>query len=120
MCRLASATFLGSGFAWRPSLQNPLDLMPTWRQVIQWLFGFGRDKKSAMTFFKPGKYKSCTLNSEMNAKWRCCLGEMRAQTREICDLSKVEKLDHRKNDRNVFFSLYIFRYLDGTSTHGTS
>jgi hypothetical protein len=35
---------------------------------------FGRDKKSATTFFKPGKYKICTLNSEMNAKWRCCLG----------------------------------------------
>jgi hypothetical protein len=31
---------------------------------------FGRDKKSATTFFKPGKYKICTLNSEMNAKWR--------------------------------------------------
>jgi hypothetical protein len=37
---------------------------------------FGRDKKSATTFFKPGKYIICTLNSEMNAKWRCCLGEM--------------------------------------------
>jgi hypothetical protein len=36
--------------------------------------GGGRDKKSATTFFKPGRYKSCTLNSEINAKWRCCLG----------------------------------------------
>jgi hypothetical protein len=26
---------------------------------------FGRDKKLATTFFKPGKYNSCTLNSEM-------------------------------------------------------
>jgi hypothetical protein len=34
--------------------------------VVVW---FGRDKKSAITFFKPGKYKSYTLNSEMNAKW---------------------------------------------------
>jgi hypothetical protein len=39
--------------------------------VVVW---FGRDKKSATTFFKPGKYYNCTLNSEMNAKWRCCLG----------------------------------------------
>ncbi len=38
--------------------------------------GGGRDKKSATTFFKPGRYKSCTLNSEINAKWRCCLGEI--------------------------------------------
>jgi hypothetical protein len=44
---------------------------------------FGRDKKSATTFFKPGKYKICTLNSEMNAEWRCCLGEMGAETREM-------------------------------------
>jgi hypothetical protein len=44
---------------------------------------FGRDKKSATTFFKPGKYKTCTLKSEMNAKWRCCLGEMGAETREM-------------------------------------
>jgi hypothetical protein len=41
---------------------------------------FGRDKKSATTFFKRGKYKICTLNSEINAKWRCCLGEMGAET----------------------------------------
>jgi hypothetical protein len=44
---------------------------------------FGRDKKSAMTFFKPGKYNSYTLNSEINAKWRCCLSEMGAGTREM-------------------------------------
>jgi hypothetical protein len=44
---------------------------------------FGWDEKSATTFFKPGKYSSCTLNSEMNAKWRCCLGEMGAETREM-------------------------------------
>jgi hypothetical protein len=44
--------------------------------------GGGRDKKSATTFFKPGRYKSCTLNSEINAKWRCCLGEIGVETRE--------------------------------------
>ncbi len=48
--------------------------------VVVW---FWRDKKSAMTFFKTGKYKSCTLNSEMNAKWRHCLGEMGTETQEI-------------------------------------
>ncbi len=44
---------------------------------------FGLDKNFATTFFKPGKYKICTLNSEMNAKWCCCLGEMGAETREM-------------------------------------
>ncbi len=44
---------------------------------------FGWDKKSATTFFKPGKYNSCTLNSEMNTKWHCCLGEMGAETLEM-------------------------------------
>ncbi len=44
---------------------------------------FGRDKKSETTFFKPSKYNSCTINSEMNAKWHCCLGEMGAETREM-------------------------------------
>jgi hypothetical protein len=48
--------------------------------VVVW---FGRDKKSASTFFKPAKYNSCTLNSEMNAKWHCCLGEMGAETQEM-------------------------------------
>ncbi len=43
----------------------------------------GRDKKSATTFFKLGKYNNCTLNSEMNARWRCCLGEMGTETREM-------------------------------------
>jgi hypothetical protein len=38
--------------------------------------GGGRDMKSATTFFKPGRYSNCTLNSEINAKWRCCLGEI--------------------------------------------
>jgi hypothetical protein len=71
--------------------------------VVVW---FGRDKKSATTFFKPHKYNSCTLNSEMNAKWRCCLGEMGAETREIAvqsgfDKSKVEKLALHKNGGNV-------------------
>ncbi len=44
--------------------------------------GGDRDKKSATTFFKPGRYKSCTLNSEINAKWRCCLGEIGVEMRE--------------------------------------
>jgi hypothetical protein len=48
--------------------------------VVVW---FGRDKKSATTLFKPDKYNSCTLNSEMNAKWRCCLGDMGAETQEM-------------------------------------
>ncbi len=45
-------------------------------------FGRGRDRKSATTFFKPGKYDSCTLNSEMNAKWHCCRGELGTETRD--------------------------------------
>ncbi len=45
--------------------------------------GAGRDKKSATTVFKPRKYNNCTLNSEMNARWHCCLGEMGTETREI-------------------------------------
>ncbi len=66
---------------------------------------FGWDKKSATTFFKPGKYNSCTLNYEMNTKWRCCLGEMGAETQEMAvtrryDLSRVEKLDLLKNGGN--------------------
>jgi hypothetical protein len=48
--------------------------------VVVW---FGQDKKSMTTFFKPGKYNICTLNSEMNAKWQCFLGEMGAETREM-------------------------------------
>jgi hypothetical protein len=69
---------------------------------------FGWDKKSATTFFKLGKYNSCTLNSEMNAKWLCCLGELGVETQEMAkisglsDLSRVEKLDLRKNGRNVW------------------
>ncbi len=43
----------------------------------------GRDKKTAMTFFKLGKYNSCTFNSEMNAEWSCYLGEMGAETLEM-------------------------------------
>jgi hypothetical protein len=38
--------------------------------------GVGRDKKSATTFFKPGRYNTCTLNSEMKAKWHCCYSKM--------------------------------------------
>jgi hypothetical protein len=44
---------------------------------------FEWEKKSATTFFKPGKYNSCTLNSEMNAKWHCCPREMGAETQEM-------------------------------------
>ncbi len=39
--------------------------------------------KSATTFFKPSRYNNCTLNSEINAKWRCFLGEIGVETREI-------------------------------------
>jgi hypothetical protein len=39
-------------------------------------------KKSATTFFKPGRYKSYTLNSEINAQWCCCLGEISVETAE--------------------------------------
>jgi hypothetical protein len=48
--------------------------------VVVWL---GQDKKSATTFFKPDKFNSCTLNSEMDGKRRCCLGEMGAKTQEM-------------------------------------
>jgi hypothetical protein len=44
---------------------------------------FGLDKKSATTFFIPGKYNSCTLNSEMNVKMALFLGEMGAETQEM-------------------------------------
>jgi hypothetical protein len=44
MCRLANVEFLVNGFAWRPHLRNPLGLPPTWRQLIQWLFGLGGTK----------------------------------------------------------------------------
>ncbi len=69
--------------------------------------GVGQDKKSATTFFKPDKYNYCTLNSETNARWHCCLGEMgdetheRARTRSLWS-SKVGKLDLRKNYGNVW------------------
>jgi hypothetical protein len=77
MCHLANDAFLGNGFARRPSLRNPLGLPPTRQRLIQWLFGLGGTKNSATTFFKPGKYKICTLNYEINAQWRCCLGDTR-------------------------------------------
>jgi hypothetical protein len=83
MYRLANVAFLGNDFSRRPSLLNPLDLSPTRQRLIQRLFDLGRTKKSATIFFKPGKYKICTLNSEMNAKWRCCLGEIGVETREM-------------------------------------
>jgi hypothetical protein len=44
--------------------------------VVVW---FGQDKKSATKFFELGKYNSCILNPEMNAKWLCCLVEMGAE-----------------------------------------
>jgi hypothetical protein len=40
-------------------------------------------------FFKPGKYNNCTVNSEMNVKWRCCLGDMGAETREMAVTSDL-------------------------------
>jgi hypothetical protein len=66
--------------------------------VVVW---FGQNKKLATTFFKPGKNNICTLNSEMNAKWHCCLDEMGAETQVMAVTrglrSKVEMLDLRKN-----------------------
>jgi hypothetical protein len=47
-----------------------------WAMVLLGGHLFEQNKKSATTFFKPGRYKSCTLNSEINTKWRCCLGEI--------------------------------------------
>jgi hypothetical protein len=70
----ASAAFLRNGFARRPSLRNPLGL-PRWRQLIQRTVAGGH-KKLAKTFFKPGRYNNCTLNSDINARWRCCLGDL--------------------------------------------
>jgi hypothetical protein len=61
------------------STGSAADMVATIPMVV-W---FGRDKKSATTFLKPDKYNSCTLNSKMNAKWHCCLGEMGAETREM-------------------------------------
>jgi hypothetical protein len=40
-------------------------------------------QKNQHRHFSPGKYNSCTLNSVMNAKWRCFLGEMGAEMREM-------------------------------------
>jgi hypothetical protein len=57
MCRPANVGFLRSGFAWRPSLQNPLVLPLLWRRLIQWAVGLGEKKKSVITFFKPGTQK---------------------------------------------------------------
>jgi hypothetical protein len=42
--------------------------------------GEGRDKKSATTFLRPGRYNNCILNSEMNANWLCCRGEIGTET----------------------------------------
>jgi hypothetical protein len=68
---LAAISSKSTGFAANAAATDP---------AVVW---FGRDKKSATTYFKPGKYKICTLNSEMNAQWRCCLGEMGAEAREM-------------------------------------
>ncbi len=74
-CR-AHTEFPGSGFAQQPSPQNRLVWSP--RQPLPVSWGGGGDKISATTFFKPGKYSTCTLNSEMKAKCRCCRGEIGA------------------------------------------
>jgi hypothetical protein len=83
MCRPENAAFPGNGFAQWPfsskSTESAANMVVT-DPVVVW---FGRNKKSATTFFKPGKYNSCTLKSEMNAKRRCCLGELGAETREM-------------------------------------
>jgi hypothetical protein len=82
MCRLANAAFPRNGFAQRPAFQSLLDLPPPWRRLFQQAVGGKGDNKSATTFFKPGRYKSCTLNSEINAKWGCCLGKMGMETHD--------------------------------------
>ncbi len=69
--------------------------------------GGGRDKKSATTFFKPGRYNNCTLNSEIKARWRGCLVETgvemreRAVTRGHSGRSTVGKDELRRSDRDV-------------------
>jgi hypothetical protein len=50
MCHPAIAAFLGSGVAQQPSLQNPLDLLPLWRQPTQWLVGLGGTKNQQQHF----------------------------------------------------------------------
>jgi hypothetical protein len=79
MCRLTTAAVraavLLGGHVFK-STGSAADAAAT-SPVVVW---FGRDKKSVMTFFKPGKYNNCTLNSEMNVRWRCCLGEMGTET----------------------------------------
>jgi hypothetical protein len=42
--------------------------------------GEGQDKTSATTFFSPGRYNICTLNSEIKAKWHCWWGEIGMDT----------------------------------------
>jgi hypothetical protein len=87
--RLASAAFPSSGFfsaaISSKSTGSAADVAAT-DPVAVW---FGWDKKSATTFFKPGKYNSCTLNPEMNARWHCCLGKTGAETREMAVTSDL-------------------------------
>jgi hypothetical protein len=69
--------------------------------------GRERDKKSATTFFKPGRYNNCTLNSEINARWRCCLGEMGAEIQDrveqgVYGRSKVESTTFTKMSK-IFY-----------------
>jgi hypothetical protein len=40
-------------------------------------------QKSSDNIFQTGKYNSCTLNPDMNAKKHCYLGEMGAETWEM-------------------------------------
>ncbi len=74
--------------------------------VVVW---FGQTKNEQHHFSK--KYNSCTLNSEMNAKWHCCLGEMGAEMQEMAVTSGLWSvqswnLNLRKNGGNVWFAAW--------------
>jgi hypothetical protein len=58
MCTPANAAFLHSSFPQWPSLQNPLDLPPLWRQLIQRAVGVGEIKKAQQHFSNLGDTKA--------------------------------------------------------------
>ncbi len=66
----------------------------------------GKEQKVSNNIFQPGKYNNCTLNSEIDAKWRCSRGEIGTDTRDkqyqaVCSRSKAEKNELHKNGKNV-------------------
>jgi hypothetical protein len=71
---------------------------------------FRQDKKSTTTFFKPDKYSRCTLNSELNAKWHCCLDDVAQMgVKQILKQAKwrynCSFWDVRSHDRNLVITL---------------